>query len=85
EHMFSVEFGCGYPEHRKEPQREARRTLETISQITHKAFAEIMDSLPEEVVVPALSYPGMEKLIAVDAIQDTALKNALVKWYRSIS
>ncbi len=80
--LFSVEWGCGYPAHRKEPQKIARLTLERISTLTHRPFAEIIESLPDDVVIPALEYPGMKALIAVDSIEDSALRKAFQKRMR---
>lgn len=77
--LFSVERGCGYPAHRKEPQRIARLKLENISTLTHRTFAEIIEQLPDDVALPALEYPGMKALLDVDSIADIPLKNALQK------
>ena len=80
--LFSVEWGCGYPAHRKEPQTASRLKLEKISTLTHRPFAEIIETLPDDVVVPALEYPGMKELIEVDAIEDLALKEAFQRRMR---
>ena len=77
--LFSVERGCGYPAHRKEPQKAARLKLEEISALTHRPLAEIIAILPDDVVLPALEYPGMRALIAVDSIAEPALKQAFQK------
>jgi ribose 5-phosphate isomerase RpiB len=74
--MFSVESGCGYPAHRKEPQAESREILKAISEIAHTSFAQIIKSLPDEVIVPVLKYPGFRKLIEVEKIRDSSLKDA---------
>jgi ribose 5-phosphate isomerase RpiB len=66
--LFSVEWGCGYPAHRKEPQTASRLKLESISTLTHRPFAEIIEMLPDDVVVPVLEYPGMKELIEIDSI-----------------
>ena len=77
--MLSVERGCGYPAHRKAPQKAARLKLEEISTLTHRPYAEIIAMLPDDVVQPALTYPGMAELINVAAIEDAALKQVLQK------
>ena len=77
--LFSVEWGCGYPAHRKEPQTASRLKLEEISTLTHRPFAEIIETLPDDVVVPALEYPGIKELIDVDTIEDQALRASLQK------
>jgi ribose 5-phosphate isomerase RpiB len=77
--IFSVERGAGYPAHRKEPQRIARLKLEQISTLTHRSLAEIIELLPDDVVLPAIAYPGMKELIEVDSIAEPALKQAFQK------
>jgi hypothetical protein len=77
--IFSVERGCGYPPHRKEPQQAAIRALEQVSSITHRNIREIIETLPEEVIKSALEYPGFIDLVDVDSIRDDELKQALVK------
>ncbi len=74
--IFSVERGCGYPENRREPQRRARLTLEGISTLVHRSFAEIIETLPDEVIYPALEYPGIKDLIDIDPISGGTLKAA---------
>lgn len=77
--IFSVEQGCGYPPHRQESQRESRETLESISRLVHRPFAEIIATLPAEVVKPAIEYPGIKELIDVDSIEDELLKSAFLE------
>ncbi len=77
---FSVERGAGFPAHRKEPQAASRQTLQTISACAHRSMAEIIAGLPESVVRPALTYPGMSELIDADSIGDLALQSAIQKY-----
>jgi hypothetical protein len=77
--IFSVENGCGYPAHRQEPQKAARLTLEKISQTTHRPLSDIVESLPDEVIAPVLTYPGMMEVIDPDSIKDAALQRAILK------
>lgn len=77
--IFSVERGCGYPAHRKKPQKAARLKLEEISALTHRPFAEIIASLPDDVVEPALKYPKMKEFIDVDSIEDPYLRQTFQK------
>ena len=77
--IFSVESGSGYPSHRKEPQKAARLKLEEISGLTHRSMAEIIEVLPDDVVVTALEYPGMKALIDVESIEDPALQASFKK------
>ena len=76
--MFSVESGKGYPPHRQESQQQSRRTLFTVSQATHRPFAEIVTALPDDVVKPTLEFPGVKELLDLDSLEDQALRTALL-------
>lgn len=75
--FFSVESGCGYPEHRKESQKQSRQLLKSISHMTHKSMAHIVQVLPDDVVKPALHYPGFTDILEIDTLEDEQLKNAI--------
>jgi ribose 5-phosphate isomerase RpiB len=74
--IFSVERGGGYPPHRAEPQRLSRNTLENISELVHQPFAKIIDILPDEILHPVLTYPGVMEIIDVETIADRNLNEA---------
>jgi ribose 5-phosphate isomerase RpiB len=82
--IFSVESGSGYPPHRREPQSAARQMLMEVSNLAHHSFAELIECLPDSVVMPALSYPGIKELLDVDSIPDPALKTALHFRYQNM-
>jgi len=82
--IFSVERGCGYPAHRREPQQAAIKTLETVSGLTHRPFDEIIAALPDDVLLPAVEYPGTLELIDIQAIEDPALVVAFAKRLSSL-
>ena len=48
--IFSVESGAGYPPHRKESQQQSRDTLTGVSMATHRPFAEIIATMPDDIV-----------------------------------
>jgi ribose 5-phosphate isomerase RpiB len=75
--LFSVESGSGYPEHRKESQKQSRQLLNTISCITHQSMAHSIQALPDDVIQPALHYPGFLDILDVKTLEDEALKNAM--------
>jgi ribose 5-phosphate isomerase RpiB len=83
--LFSVEWGAGYPAHRKTTQAESRRILHDITGATHRSMAEVVRALPDRVVVPALTYPGVWDLLDVDSLQDRELAAALEERYRRAS
>ena len=78
---FSVRSGAGYPAHRAEPQAKSRQTLEQISAAAHRPMSEILDALPDEVLLPALGYPGFREILDPDSIEDQALKESLLRRY----
>ena len=75
--LFSVEQGGGYPAHRKESQQESRQALTVISRITHPSFPDIIRNLPDQVIGPVLSFPGVLNLLDLETIEDKLLKEAL--------
>jgi ribose 5-phosphate isomerase RpiB len=79
--IFSVERGAGYPAHRKVQQQQARATLEVVSMATHRPLAEIIRTLPVDVVMPAITYPGIQDLVDVNSIEDPELKRAFEERY----
>jgi ribose 5-phosphate isomerase RpiB len=79
--LFSVEWGAGYPAHRKTTQAESRRILLDITGATHRTMADIVRSLPDRVAVPALTYPGVWDLLDVASLEDRDLAAALQERY----
>jgi ribose 5-phosphate isomerase RpiB len=77
--IFSVSPGIGYPPHRAESQKISRETLANISVTVHKSLAEILAQLPKEVVLPALTYPGILELIDPPSLTDEALATEITK------
>jgi ribose 5-phosphate isomerase RpiB len=75
--FFNVEHGKGYPETRREPQAKSREILKEISRATHKNMTEIIGDLPEDILIPALTYPGILELVDIDNIENLKLKNAI--------
>ena len=76
--IFSVESGAGYPPHRRESQQASRQTLSQVSTLVHRPLHEIIVALPDDIIRPALEYPGIQELIDADTIEDDALKTAFL-------
>jgi len=76
---FSVEHGCGYPEHRQEPQAKSRELLNTISNTTHKTINEIIENLPDEVTKPVINYPGVMDLILNEPLKHREILDLIQK------
>jgi ribose 5-phosphate isomerase RpiB len=79
EKLFSVEFGSGYPEHRKIPQKEAREALARLSVKTHLPFEDIMEEIDAAIMKKILTFPGIMQLIENASDEGSKLKNALIK------
>jgi len=77
--IFSLTPGSGYPAHRAESQKKSRETLADISTRVHKSLPEILAQLPEEVVAPALSYPGILELMDPPSLVDKVLAAEIIK------
>jgi len=67
DNMFTPDFSQGYPERRREPQRISRELLVGISKTTHRTLDEIVRDLADEVVLPALTYPGFRDVLVSGA------------------
>lgn len=68
--LFSVQHGSGYPHHRKESQQTSRELLSCISKIAHRSMTQIVDLLPDEVVMPVLSFPGFIEILNLSGLDD---------------
>jgi ribose 5-phosphate isomerase RpiB len=77
--LFTPETGTGYPPQRAEPQRQARGLLQYISTASHRPMAEILLSLPEEVVRPALTFPAFRPVLEESAKDHPDIQSALKK------
>jgi len=82
EKLFSVEFGSGYPEHRKISQQQSRRTLINISQRVHLPFEVIVEKMDENIVKKVLKFPGVWDLLDVENIKNNRLRDTLIKRYK---
>jgi ribose 5-phosphate isomerase RpiB len=65
--LFSVEWGVGYPAHRKESQQRSRAVLQGLSRLTHVPLPQIVERGEDTVVRPALSFPGIMDFLAARA------------------
>lgn len=77
ERMFSVESGCGYPSSRKIPQGDSREKLTEISDLVHLPFNNIVETLPVDLVLSVLEYPGFLEILDIKSLNDVQLKESL--------
>jgi ribose 5-phosphate isomerase RpiB len=82
--FFSVEPGQGYPSDRREPQAQSRLTLKIISRTTHRPLAEIIERLPDDILNPVLTFPGVRELLAVESIEAAVLREAFQRRYAKL-
>lgn len=80
ERLFSVERGGGYPPHRRESQAESRDLLTEVNHQAHRPLGEILATLPDAVIRPALSYPGVIELVRAQNIEDEGLRKFILEW-----
>lgn len=83
EKLFSTDFGIGYPEHRKIPQKEAREALAKLSEKAHQPFEVIVEEMDSIVMKKVLMFPGIWQIIENSPDNGSKLKSALVKRYTS--
>jgi hypothetical protein len=77
--LFTPETGNGYPPQRADPQRQGRELLAQISQVTHRPMSEILLSLSEEVLRPALTFPAFRPVLEKAAGANADIRSALEK------
>ncbi len=69
ERFFSCEIGAGYPEHRKESQKQSREALKKLSILSHKSMEEILENMDPHIIAPLSLCEGFMELLesSVDA------------------
>jgi ribose 5-phosphate isomerase RpiB len=79
--LFSVERGRGYPPHRQVPQLAIRGQLAEVARVCHRSMADVVRSLPDEIIGRALTFPGVWETIDVATLPDRPLAEALqLRW-----
>lgn len=81
ERLLAAPRGAGYPDHRKEPQKEIRRRMKQVNAATHLSFEEILDRLDEPLLRNALLFPGVYDFITSFADRSTRLYAKLMRLY----
>jgi ribose 5-phosphate isomerase RpiB len=79
EKMFSVEYGVGYPEHRKESQRKSREKLCEMSKQFHLPFETILEKIDKEILEKVLRFPGVTEIIDIPNIGNEPVKSVLAE------
>lgn len=63
EKLFEPEMGAGYPEHRRESQRESREKLRELSEKSHKSIYDILASADREILARLAQKDEFIKII----------------------
>lgn len=84
EKLFEAELGCGYPEHRKQSQKESRDILKTFSQKFHKTFPEIIDQIDDSILSRIFDYTGLLEIINVSSLKQNDIKAALINRFNML-
>ena len=79
EKLFSVQSGLGYPEHRRAAQKASRLLLNDINAVTHQSMPSIIERLPDDVVKPAIAFPGFLETLEKYGDRSTGILAALKK------
>ncbi len=75
--LFTQEVATGFPAHRREPQRASRDALKVISEASHRGMKGILERLPDEIIVPAITHPAAAAVLDIPTIADAELREAL--------
>ena len=75
--LFTDERGRGYPIAREEPQRISRGKLGVISEAAHRSMGEIIERLPDDILLPAITHPAAAAALDIPTIADGELREAL--------
>ncbi len=79
EKLFSTEKGRGYPAHREEPQKQSRLLMARLSGVTHRSMPEIIAALPDDILIPAVTFPGFMGLLSYKPERAKAILEAINK------
>jgi len=77
--FFSQPGGGGYPPHRKDSQAQSRQLLCGIAEATHRDLAAIIETLPADALLPAITYPGIKDILTGGQGLDPTVAAALEK------
>ncbi len=80
EKLFADEMGAGYPEHRKQSQRESREMLKQISAMSHLQMEDILMALDETIIKTIFSAQSFVAAVQKYA-KNEALKEVLLHRY----
>jgi len=77
--LFGVEWGAGYPAHRREFQKKGREIVENLSAAIHPPLIQILRSMPNDLLAPTLDFPGVKQMLDIPSISDKEVKKFFEK------
>lgn len=80
EKLFDNEFGSGYPQERKESQKESRQLLKNISLASHKSFIDILSGIEQSLLDVIFAHKPFVDAIYLDC-KNTDLQRYIIDNY----
>jgi ribose 5-phosphate isomerase RpiB len=77
--------GGGFPAHRQQSQAQSRGLLGAVSNATHRELAALIDALPAEALMPAISFPGIRDILLAGAPLEPAVAAALDRRWAAVA
>jgi ribose 5-phosphate isomerase RpiB len=75
--LFEAERGAGYPASRREFQKKGRESVARLSVAVHPALPAIVAGIPEELMRPVLSFPGVPEILDIPSVADVKTRVVL--------
>ena len=83
--FFAQPSGGGFPAHRQQSQAQSRQLLGAVSKATHRDLAALIDALPADALMPAITYPGVKDILLTGRPLDPSAAAALNRRWTSAS
>jgi hypothetical protein len=71
-----IEWGAGFPAHRKESQQTSRQQLKLVSTITHRSMAEVIAKLPSDILKPLQDRVDIQSRLMSSSGPGVAIREA---------
>ena len=75
--FFAQPSGGGFPAHRQQSQAQSRQLLGAVSRATHRDLATLIDALPTDALMPAITFPGIKDILTAGAPLEPMVAAAL--------
>ena len=75
-----MEWGKGYPDHRRKSQQESAGKLKDISKLSHKDFTDIIDCVNPDIVEKVTCFPEIKKVFETSDGVDPKIKEKILSF-----